>query len=102
MSVEEGKELHEALLARLRNVIDPETQVDVVRMRLVENLHVKHDGWVEYTFRPSSPFCPLAVHLASLIHHAISGVPGVKGQKMNIENYVDAGSLMELINKESE
>ncbi|NLF00392.1 MAG: iron-sulfur cluster assembly protein, partial [Anaerolineales bacterium] len=47
-----------ALLARLAQVVDPETGVDVLRMRLVEDLMVDEHGCVRYRFRPSSPFCP--------------------------------------------
>jgi metal-sulfur cluster biosynthetic enzyme len=45
--------LEEAVLERLRGVIDPETNTDVVRMRLVENLWADMLGKVRYTFRPS-------------------------------------------------
>ena len=55
--------LEESVLERLRSVIDPETQTDVVRMRLVENMWADALGKVRYTFRPSSvcvPNCRLA------------------------------------------
>ena len=42
----------------MSKVIDPETGIDVVRMRLVEDLEVDEAGRVRYRFRPSSPFCP--------------------------------------------
>ena len=51
------EKLREAILERLARVIDPETGVDVVRMRLIENLTVDGQGRVNYTFRPSSPLC---------------------------------------------
>ena len=43
--------LEEAVLDRLHSVIDPETNTDVVRMRLVENLWADALGKVRYTFR---------------------------------------------------
>ena len=55
------KSLQEAILERLQTVIDPETNTDVIRMRLVENLWADALGKVRYTFRPSSFVCPIAV-----------------------------------------
>ena len=82
---------------RLRKVIDPETGADVMRMRLIEDLVVNQDGIVSYTFRPSSPLCPLAVTLGLQIKQSIASVPGVVGQKINVEGYVDAEGLTELL-----
>ena len=57
--------MEQAVRERLQQVIDPETGVDVMRMRLIEDLRVDDEtGCVRYRFRPSSPLCPLAVHLA--------------------------------------
>ena len=85
------------VLERLRNVIDPETGVNVVRMRLVENLEADDEGLVRYTFRPSSLFCPLAVTLALQIRQAIGCVPGVTRQEINVEGYIGAEGLNELL-----
>ncbi len=85
--------LREAVLARLSKVIDPETGVDVVRMRLVEDLTVDAEGVVHYRFRPSSPVCPLAVPLALAIHQAVAEVEGVTGQEMEVVGYVRAAEL---------
>jgi metal-sulfur cluster biosynthetic enzyme len=46
--------LEQAIWERLESVIDPETNTNVVRMRLVENLRMDAPGRVRYTFRPSS------------------------------------------------
>jgi metal-sulfur cluster biosynthetic enzyme len=90
-------ELREAILARLAQVIDPETGVDVVRMRLIENLQVDERGCVSYIFRPSSPLCPLAVPLAIEIRRAVRDTRGVKGQAMHVEGYVGSDALNALL-----
>ena len=90
-------ELTERVADRLRTVIDPETGVDVMRMRLIEDLAVGPDGVVSYVFRPSSPLCPLAVTLALQIKQAIASVPGVTGQDISVQGYVDAEGLTNLL-----
>lgn len=91
-------ELKEAVLERLQQVIDPETGVDVVRVRLIEELDVDGEtGRVHYRFRPSSPLCPLAVHLALGIRDAVAGVPGVTEQEIEVVGYVGADELNDLL-----
>ena len=92
--------LEQAILERLKSVIDPETHIDVVRMRLVENLWVDTLGKVRYTFRPSF-VCPIAVMLATDIKKAVAEVPGVKSQEIAIEGYLMADELEKLINQET-
>jgi metal-sulfur cluster biosynthetic enzyme len=91
--------LRQAILARLSTVIDPETGVDVVRMRLIEELAVDEGGGVRYTFHPSSPFCPIAVFLAMSIKAAVAEVPGVGEQVIQVVGYVQAEELTELVNQ---
>jgi metal-sulfur cluster biosynthetic enzyme len=90
-----------AILERLRKVIDPETGADVIRMRLIENLTVHAQGQVSYTFRPSSPLCPIAVYLVKEIKGAVAEVPGVTNQEITVTGYVAADELTKLINKEN-
>lgn len=95
-------ELEQAIIERLRQVIDPETGVDVVRMRLIEEMGVDgKTGRVRYRFRPSSPLCPLAVHLALEIRGAVAGVPGVTGQEIEVVGYVGADELNALLEESS-
>lgn len=92
--------LREQILLRLVQVIDPETGVDVLRMQLVEDLEVDEiTGAVSYSFRPSSPLCPLALSLAMDIKHAIADVPGVRQQHIAVNNYVRAEELTRIINQ---
>jgi len=92
--------LEEAILEELKTVIDPETNTDVIRMRLVENLWTDALGKVRYTFRPSSFVCPIAVTLALDIKAAVAKVPGVKSQEIAVEGYLMAEELEKLINQE--
>jgi metal-sulfur cluster biosynthetic enzyme len=100
MSKDTQNKLETAILEQLQTVIDPETRADVLRMRLVENLVVRHDGQVSYTFHPSSPLCPIAVYLVKEIKAAVAAVPGVASQEITVTGYVAAEELTKLINKE--
>jgi metal-sulfur cluster biosynthetic enzyme len=92
--------LRERLLLRLVEVIDPETGVDVLRMRLVEDLEVDEEtGAVSYCFRPSSPLCPLAHSLAMDLKRAVASVEGVSTQAITVAGYVRAVELTEMINR---
>jgi metal-sulfur cluster biosynthetic enzyme len=94
-------QLELSILDRLGQVIDPETGADVIRMRLIENLSTKAEGQVSYTFRHSSPLCPIAVYLVKEIKAAVAGVPGVTNQEITVAGYVAADDLTKLINKEN-
>jgi len=86
-------ELRGAIIERLSEVIDPETGVDVIRMRLIEDLEVDEKGQVRYKFRPSSPLCPIAVPLSLMIQDAVASVPGVIRQHLEIVGYMQADEL---------
>jgi metal-sulfur cluster biosynthetic enzyme len=86
--------LHQAILERLAQVIDPETGVDVVRMRLVEDLNTDDKGHVSYTFRPSSPLCPIAVPLSHSIQMAVAEVPGVTSQEVKVIGFALSDELV--------
>ena len=92
-----GQTLRERVLSRLVQVIDPETGVDVLRMRLIEDLLVDEDGTVRYKFRPSSPLCPIAVTLALDIKRAVAEVEGVTRQEIEVTGYVGADELNALL-----
>ena len=85
-----------SVIEKLGTVIDPETGVDVMRMKLVMNLAIDENGKSSYIFRPSSPLCPLAVPLAMMIIKAINEVEDISGQSITVVDYVDAEKLNEI------
>ena len=93
-------DLHDRVMARMSQIIDPETGVDVIRMRLIEDLQIRKDGFVSYKFRPSSPLCPIAVSLAVQIKRAVAELEGVTGQEITVVGYVGADDLNQLLREQ--
>ena len=96
-----SERLQLAIHEKLIKVIDPETGADVIRMKLVDDLFVDTNGKVTYTFRPSSPLCPIAVYLVMQIKEAVAGVKGVVEQTITVKDYVEAEALTKLINQDA-
>ena len=88
-------ELKAAILARLAQVIDPETGVNVVRMQLIQDLTVDEQCLVSYKLRPSSFLCPIAVPLSLAIRYAVAEVEGVTGQNVEVVDFALAEQLNE-------
>jgi metal-sulfur cluster biosynthetic enzyme len=91
------EKLYDAIVEKLKTVIDPETGTDVIRMRLVQDISIDEAGIVTYKFRPSSPLCPIAVPLSLAIIKAISEVPEVSVQKITVVDYVQADLLNDIL-----
>jgi metal-sulfur cluster biosynthetic enzyme len=91
--------LKEKIEDALRQVIDPETSMDVMRMQLVKNLKVNEDGSVSLTFIPTSPHCPLGFQLAISIHDTVKKVDGVTSVKIDVENFVRADELKKILDE---
>jgi metal-sulfur cluster biosynthetic enzyme len=72
----------------------------VLRMKLVDDLVVESEGQVNYTIRPSSSLCPIAVFLALQIKKTVADVIGVKAQHITVKDYIQAEALTALINQE--
>jgi metal-sulfur cluster biosynthetic enzyme len=89
--------LKEKIQDSLRGVIDPGTNLDIMRMRLVKDISIDRDGRVSLTFRPSSPVCPMAFKLAYDIKKAVQQTEGVKEVQVKVAGYNRADELMEVL-----
>lgn len=87
----------QSIIEKLQEVIDPETGVDVVRMRLVLDLEVNDENFVSYIFRPSSPLCPIALTLIMDVIEKIKTVSGVAHQKITVVDYAGAEELNKIL-----
>jgi metal-sulfur cluster biosynthetic enzyme len=89
----DNETLHKKVVEALKQVIDPETGADVMRMRLVLNLKIHTDGTAEYIFRPSSPLCPIALTLVMQIIEAVKSVEGITNQTVTVVDYTGVDEL---------
>jgi len=78
----------------LRDIVDPHTNMNVYDMGLISEVKVSKDA-VSLTFRPTSPFCPLGVHLASNIKRRLLGIHDTKRADVTVVGHVQA----DMINK---
>jgi len=93
--------LEEKIYDELKKVIDPETNIDVLSMGLIEGLVVDEDkGDVEVTFRPSSPFCPLGFKLGIDIKNSITNLNEVKNLKIYVKDFYQKDLLEKLLNEQ--
>jgi len=89
----------EDVLERLGKVMDPETGIDVVNMKLISDLEVTDDNEVSLTFVPSSPFCPLGIQLAFAIKEAANEVEGVTKVTVKVDNHLQAAMINDMLEK---
>jgi len=79
----------------LKEIIDPHTNMSVYDMGLISDINVTEED-VSLTFRPTSPFCPLGIHLALNIKRRLADIDGTKKADVKIVGHVQE----DLINKQ--
>ena len=94
--------LREKIIQRLKEVIDPETLVDVISMGLIKNLNVTEDGNVSLEFQPSSSVCPLALPLALDIQNALTSLSEIKELRVTVRDHQMADELNTYLKEERE
>ena len=92
-------DLLETIEHSLSQVIDPETGMDVMRMKLVRDLKINEKGNVELTFRPSSVLCPLGFQLGINIKEAVQSVPGVASVQVHVDGFIHADQLRTILSQ---
>ena len=84
----------------LYEVINPETDLSIMRMDLIHGLNANEQGEVSLVFRPSSPVCPMAYSLADSIKKKVREIETVKSVSIKVENFHQAEHLESLLNAE--
>ena len=87
----------EQVVEALKEIVDPHTNMSVYDMGLISGINVTEDE-VSLIFRPTSPFCPLGVHLALNIKRRLIGIDGT--QKVDVK--IVGHNQEEMINRELE
>lgn len=84
---------------QLTKIIDPDLQVDLVTGNMIRKVEIDDLGKsVSITFRPTSPTCPIALHLAQAIHVEVSELTWAESIKVYIEDHYEAEMIEKIIN----
>jgi len=87
------KQVEPKLWKKLKEVMDPGANLNVVDMGLIKELSISDDSSVNIMLRPSSPVCPLAFVLAANIKEALEEVKGVSCVHLRIVDFIRADEL---------
>lgn len=71
------------VLAALKTVIDPELGIDIVALGLIYEVHIT-GGEVRVEMTLTTPGCPLAPVIDSLVKEKVGAVPGVSSVEMDL------------------
>jgi len=75
--------MEEKVIKALKKVIDPETGIDVVTMKMIKSAKTDSKGNLKIKFQPTTPFCPMIGYLTEQIEQAAKSVTGIK--KVEVE-----------------
>ena len=95
------EQIESKLWEKLKEVIDPGANLNVVDMGLIKELSISDDNTVDVVFRPSSPVCPLAFVLAVNIKEALERVDRVGKVHLKVVDFVRADELNKLMESDS-
>ena len=81
---EETERLSSEIIAALKTVFDPEIPADIYELCLIYKVDIKDDRSVDVVMTLTTPNCPAAGELPTMVENAIASVPGVGVVNVNI------------------
>src|ERR1700741_4052760 len=74
---EETERLGTEIVAALKTVFDPEIPADIYELGLIYKVEIKDDRSVDVQMTLTTPNCPAAGELPTMVENAVASVPGV-------------------------
>jgi len=84
LSPEETERLTGDIVAGLKTVFDPEIPADIYELGLIYKVDIKDDRSVEVVMTLTTPNCPAAGELPTMVENAVASVPGVGVVNVNL------------------
>ncbi len=84
LSSEEIGRLTDEIIAALKSVYDPEIPADVYELGLIYKIDIGDDRAISIDMTLTTPNCPSAQELPSMVENAASSVPGVGPVTVNV------------------
>ena len=81
---EELEQLTADIVGALKTVYDPEIPADIYELGLIYKVEIKDDRSVDVMMTLTTPNCPAAGELPTMVENAVASVPGVSGAKVNL------------------
>ena len=81
---EETERLGGEIVAALKTVFDPEIPADIYELGLIYKVDFKDDRSVDVLMTLTTPNCPAAGELPTMVENAVSSVAGVKETKVEV------------------
>ncbi len=86
------QKLHDAVMAALGTVIEPELGRDLVSLNMVQDLSITDDGVAQFTIMLTTPACPLKDVMRKRAEEALAKVDGITGVEIKWASNVPADS----------
>jgi FeS assembly SUF system protein len=84
LPLEETERLSGEIVAALKTVFDPEIPADIYELGLIYKVDLKDDRAVDVMMTLTTPNCPAAGELPTMVENAIASVPGVGVVNVNL------------------
>jgi FeS assembly SUF system protein len=84
LAPEETERLTSEIVAALKTVFDPEIPADIYELGLIYKVDIKDDRSVDVVMTLTTPNCPAAGELPTMVENAIASVPGVGVVSVNL------------------
>ena len=81
---EETERLGTEIVAALKTVFDPEIPADIYELGLIYKVDLKDDRSVDVEMTLTTPNCPAAAELPTMVENAVASVAGVGVVNVNI------------------
>ena len=84
LPADELARLHDDIVAALKTVFDPEIPADIYELGLIYKVEIEDDRSVKIEMTLTTPHCPSAAELPSMVENAVSSVAGVGAVKVEL------------------
>jgi FeS assembly SUF system protein len=81
---EETERMTDDIVAALKTVFDPEIPADIYELGLIYKVDLKDDRSVDVLMTLTTPNCPAAGELPTMVENAVASVPGVGVVNVNL------------------
>ena len=81
---EETERLTTEIVAALKTVFDPEIPADIYELGLIYKVDIKDDRGVDIVMTLTTPNCPAAGELPTMVENAVASVPGAGVVTVNL------------------